>query len=158
MDGTFPLPEAQLDRFTMKLSIGHPDRDHLVEMLGRSLGAPLDAGPRTAPVLTRAELVVLQQRTAEVAAEKPVRTYLADLGEAVRRHPQVRLGVSPRGLLIWLRVAQAWAVLRGRTFVSPDDVQAVAAPVLDVRLVLDGTDTRSLLHQVLEQVPVPTYR
>jgi MoxR-like ATPase len=70
----------------------------------------------------------------------------------------VRLGVSPRGLLIWLRVAQAWAVLRGRTFVTPDDVQAVAAPVLDVRLVLDGADTRTLLHQVLDRTPVPTHR
>jgi MoxR-like ATPase len=158
MDGTFPLPEAQLDRFTMKLSIGYPDREHLVELLGLSIGRPSDAGPSVEPVVSRSELAALQRRAANVAAEKPVRTYLAELSEAIRRHPQVRLGVSPRGLLIWLRVAQAWAVLRGRTYVTPDEVQTVAPPVLDVRLFLEGTDTRTLLRQVFDQVPVPTHR
>jgi MoxR-like ATPase len=81
--------------------------------------------------------------------------YLAELGEAIRQHPRVRLGASPRGLLIWLRVAQAWALLKGRPFVTPDDVQAVALPVLGVRLILDSLDAGTLLGQVLEQVRVP---
>ena len=157
MDGTFPLPEAQLDRFAMKLGIGHPDKAHLVELLGRSVGRSTDGAAQPARVVTREELLALQGRAAAAAAELPVRTYLAELSEAIRRHPQVRLGVSPRGLLIWLWVSQAWAVLRRRTFVTPDDVQAVAAPVLDVRLVLDGTDTRTVLAQVFDEVRVPAY-
>jgi MoxR-like ATPase len=156
LEGTFPLPEAQLDRFAMKLSIGQPDKDHLVELLGLSVGKA-DAGPLPPPVVGHDELLGLQRRVAGVAAERPVRAYLADLSEAIRRHAQVRLGASPRGLLIWLRVAQAWAALRGRDFVTPDDVQAVALPVLDVRLVLDGIDTTTLLAEVLDRVRVPAY-
>jgi MoxR-like ATPase len=157
LEGTFPLPEAQLDRFTMKLGIGYPDRDDLVELLGLSLGRSTEAGPETPAVVGHEELLALQRLVAGVAAEKPIRGYLAELGEAVRQHTQVRLGVSPRGLLIWLRVAQAWAALKGRSFVTPDDVQEVALPVLDVRLVLDGLDTATLLEQVFDQVRVPAY-
>jgi MoxR-like ATPase len=157
LEGTFPLPEAQLDRFAMKLSIGYPDRDHLVELLGLSVGRATEAGPDTPAVVSPEELLALQRRVADVAAERPIRTYLAELGEAIRQHAQVRLGVSPRGLLIWLRVAQAWAALKGRDFVTPDDVQEVALPVVHVRLQLDGLDVRTLLDQVLDQVRVPAY-
>jgi MoxR-like ATPase len=157
LEGTFPLPEAQLDRFALRLSIGHPDREHLVELLGLSVGRPTEAGPQTQCVVGHEELLALQHKVAGIAAERPVRAYLAELGEAIRRHPQVRLGASPRGLLLWLRVAQAWAVLRKRSFVTPDDIQAVARPVLDVRLVLDGVDVGTLVDQVLEQVEVPAY-
>jgi MoxR-like ATPase len=157
LEGTFPLPEAQLDRFAMRLSIGQPDREHLVELLGLSIGRPMEAGPETAEVLGHEELLALQRRVAAVAAERPVRTYLAELGEAIRHHPQVRWGVSPRGLLIWLRAAQAWAALKRRPFVTPDDVQAVALPVLGVRLLLDSLDMGTLLSQVFERVRVPAY-
>ena len=157
LEGTFPLPEAQLDRFAMRLSIGHPDRGHLVELLGLSIGRPTEAGPETTTVIGHDELLGLQRQVAAVAAERPVRTYLAELDEAIRQHPQVRLGVSPRGLLLWLRVAQAWAALKRRPFITPDDVQAVASPVLGVRLVLDSLDVGTLLDQVLEQVRVPAY-
>jgi MoxR-like ATPase len=157
LEGTFPLPEAQLDRFAMKLRIGPPDKDDMVELLGLSIGRPTEAGPDTAQVVSHEELLALQQQVSAVAAEQPVRTYLAELGEEIRRHPEVRLGASPRGLLIWLRTAQAWATLKGRAFVTPDDVQAVALPVLDVRLVLDSLDAETVLAQVLERVRVPAY-
>jgi MoxR-like ATPase len=157
LEGTFPLPEAQLDRFAMKLRIGPPDKDDMVELLGLSIGRPTEAGPDTTAVVSHDELLSLQHQVAGVAAEQPVRTYLAELGEEIRRHPEVRLGASPRGLLIWLRTAQAWATLKGRAFVTPDDVQAVALPVLDVRLVLDSLDVETVLGQVLEGVRVPAY-
>ena len=157
LEGTFPLPEAQLDRFAMRLSIGHPDREHLVELLGLSIGRPTEAGPETTEVIGHDELLGLQRHVAAVAAERPVRTYLAELGEAIRQHPQVRLGVSPRGLLIWLRTAQAWAALKRRPFVTPDDIQAVALPVVGVRLLLDSLDVGTLLGQVFERVRVPAY-
>ena len=157
LEGTFPLPEAQLDRFAMRLSIGLPDREHLVELLGLSIGRPTEAGPETTQVVGHEELLALQRRVAAVAAERPVRTYLAELGETIRQHSQVRLGVSPRGLLLWLRVAQAWATLKGRPFVTPDDVQAVALPVLRVRLVLDSLDAGTLLDQMFERVRLPSY-
>jgi MoxR-like ATPase len=157
LEGTFPLPEAQLDRFAMKLRIGPPDKDDMIALLGQSIGRATEAGPDTTPVVSHQELLALQRQVSEVAAEQPVRTYLAELGEEIRRHPEVRLGASPRGLLIWLRTAQAWATLKGRAFVTPDDVQAVALPVLDVRLVLDSLDVETVLAQVLERVRVPAY-
>jgi MoxR-like ATPase len=157
LDGTFPLPEAQLDRFAMKLGIGQPDKGHLIDLLGRSVGLPMEGGQAPSPVVGHDELLALQRRVASVAAELPVRTYLAELGEAIGGRPEARFGVSPRGLLIWLRVAQAWALLKGRRFVTPDDVQAVALPVLDVRLVLDDLDTQALLELVFDEVRVPAY-
>ena len=157
LHGTFPLPEAQLDRFAMKLRIGYPERNYILEMLDDSIGQPAGAGPNVEQVIGHDELIDLQRRAADTAAELPVRSYLASLGEAIRNHPRVTLGISPRGLLIWLRLAQAWATLRGRDFVTPDDVQAVALPVLEVRLALDAVNCADLVAEVLEAVSVPVY-
>src|SRR5262249_9204078 len=131
--GTYPLPEAQLDRFAMKLSIGYPERADEIDLLGSAIG-DLTISPEFSQVLDRDELVALQERVAQIAVSGNVRTYLADLARATRGHRQVTLGLSPRGLLIWQRVAQAWAFLKHRPFVTPDDVQQVATPVLSVRL------------------------
>jgi MoxR-like ATPase len=151
--GTYPLPEAQLDRFAMKLSIGYPGREDEQELLAAAVG-DLKAGPAVGQVLDEGELAVIQEHVSRVAVSGNVRAYLVDLGRATRGHPQVALGLSPRGLLVWQRVAQAWAFLRQRPFVTPDDVQQVAAPVLGVRLgVADGA--ADVLKQVLEAVPVP---
>jgi MoxR-like ATPase len=150
--GTYPLPEAQLDRFALKLSIGYPDRQAELDLLGAASAA---AQSDPVPPLPPGALATVQTRVAHLAVEPNVRGYLVDLAHATRNHAQVTLGLSPRGLLIWQRVAQAWAYLHGRPFVTPDDVQAVAGPVLSVRLGLAPTATASVIADLLAQVPVP---
>jgi MoxR-like ATPase len=154
--GTYPLPEAQLDRFAMKLSIGYPDKAHERQMLAAAVGhvegrdaAPLQGlMPRT--------LTQLQERVAGVVVGDAVQGYLIDLAHATREHPKVPLGLSPRGLLIWQRVAQAWAFLKGRAFVTPDDVKAVAGPVLGVRLGAEASADH-VIPELLNTVAVPVY-
>ncbi|MCS7016421.1 MAG: MoxR family ATPase [Gemmatales bacterium] len=155
--GTYPLPEAQLDRFAMKLSIGYPAREDEINILAHAeLYEGFQALP-TEAVISREQLQQLQQLTASIAVHPSVRAYLVDLGRATRQHKQIRLGISPRGLLIWQRVAQAWALLHHRTFVTPDDIQAVAIPVLSVRLGVDaGKDVTPVIRDLLCQLPVPT--
>ncbi|MDB5309291.1 MAG: MoxR family ATPase [Gemmataceae bacterium] len=152
--GTYPLPEAQLDRFAIKLSVGYPDRANELDMLAAAVGETADrAGTTTA--FDAAALADLQARVARVAVTRAVSGYLVDLAAATRAHPRVTLGLSPRGLLTWQRVAQAWAFLKGRPFVTPDDVQDVARPVLGVRLGLDPDAGAGALDQILASVPVP---
>lgn len=152
--GTYPLPEAQLDRFAMKLSVGYPDRADELELLAAAIGDVSDARDGSA-VLAPGDLAELQGRVARVAVQPNVRAYLVDLGRATRSHASVTLGLSPRGLLVWQRVAQAWAFLKGRAFVTPDDVQEVARPVLGVRLGVPPGAAAGVVRQVLEAVPVP---
>ena len=152
--GTYPLPEAQLDRFAMKLSVGYPDRSDELDLLAGAIGDVADTR-EASPALAPGDLAELQGRVAAVAVQPNVRGYLVDLGRATRSHASVTLGLSPRGLLIWQRVAQAWAFLKGRPFVTPDDVQAVARPVLGVRLGLDPVAAERVLAQLLETVAVP---
>ncbi|HEV3436014.1 MAG TPA: MoxR family ATPase [Gemmata sp.] len=152
--GTYPLPEAQLDRFAMKLSVGYPERIDELDLLNAAVGDVFgECGIE--PVLAAGDLAELQGRVARVAVLPKVGAYLVDLGRVTRTHSKVTLGLSPRGLLIWQRVAQAWAFLKGRPFVTPDDVQEVARPVLGARLGLAPDASRTVLDQVLETVPVP---
>mgnify|MGYP003875711373 FL=1 len=154
--GTYPLPEAQLDRFAMKLSIGYPDRESERQLLSAALGTS-DFSPEVSePVMQQEQLQHLQEQVAQVYVAPSVRDYLLDLAERSRTHPRISLGLSPRGLLIWQRVAQAWAFLQQRSFVTPDDVQAVAQPVLSVRLICDS-DPDAILRDLLSSVPVPIY-
>jgi len=152
--GTYPLPEAQLDRFAMKLSVGYPNRDDELGLLAAAIGHVADV-PATEAMLAEGELAGLQERVARVAVQPNVQAYLVDLGRATRAHAKVALGLSPRGMLIWQRVAQAWAYLKDRPFVTPDDVQAVAVPVLGVRLGLAPDLVKSVIDQLLDTVPVP---
>jgi MoxR-like ATPase len=152
--GTYPLPEAQLDRFAMKLSVGYPDRDDELGLLANAVGHVSDPSEATA-VLADGELAALQERVSQVTVQPNVQAYLVDLGRATRAHPKVTLGLSPRGLLIWQRIAQAWAYLKNRPFVTPDDVQEVAGPVLGVRLALAPDATETVINQILDSVPVP---
>jgi MoxR-like ATPase len=131
--GAYPLPEAQLDRFAMKLRIGYPDRESELEMLAAHVGRE-DRHRPIEPVISPAELQRLQEHVACVAVSSIVREYLIDRAQATREHQEVSLGLSPRGVLTWQRVAQARAHLLGRDFVTPDDIQDVALPVLEVRL------------------------
>jgi MoxR-like ATPase len=152
--GTYPLPEAQQDRFAMKLSIGYPEREDEMALLAAAVGDLSGTTPVT-QVLEAGQLEALQERVAGITVSPNVRAYLVDLGRATRAHPQVTLGLSPRGLLMWQRVAQAWAFLRHRPFVTPDDVQQVALPVLGVRLGIASETTANIVNQILESIPVP---
>ena len=153
--GTYPLPEAQLDRFAMKLRIGYPGRDDGRDLLDAAVGEPPIPPPEPGPVVDPAGLRALQTEVARVAVGPLVRDYLVDLAHATRGHARVALGLSPRGLLTWQRLAQAWAYLQGRRFVTPDDVQDVAGPVLEVRLGVDPEVFAKVLAELLAAVPVP---
>jgi MoxR-like ATPase len=152
--GTYPLPEAQLDRFAMKLSIGYPERHDEMDLLAAAVGEQADSSATTS-ILAEGQLADLQDRVARLTISASVQAYLVDLGRATRAHPQVTLGLSPRGLLIWQRVAQARAFLEERPFVTPDDVQQVAPAVLAVRLGLAPEAAGNVVRQLLESIPVP---
>jgi MoxR-like ATPase len=153
--GTYPLPEAQLDRFAMKLSIGYPDRAHQQAMLAAAIGTTDGRQAMPPGVLDARELAALQEQVAAITAAPAVQGYLIDLAEATRNHPRIPLGLSPRGLIVWQRVSQAWAFLHGRPFVTPDDVRAVAVPVLGPRLGAD--DPTALIRELLSTISVPVY-
>jgi MoxR-like ATPase len=155
--GTYPLPEAQLDRFAMKLRIGYPDRGHELEMLQAAVGVARQKSQPQPPTLGLGQLHALQEQVAAVAVGPAVREYLVTLAEATRSHRQVTLGLSPRGLLTWQRVAQARAYLGDRDYVTPDDVQDVARPVLEVRLGVEPDAMSRVLTEILDSVPVPVY-
>ena len=155
MHGAYPLPEAQLDRFAMKLRIGYPPRENEVEMLAANVGEKETLAADSEPSLDPEHLRMLQGHVSEVAVSGPVREYLVDLAAATRAHPDIPLGLSPRGLIIWQRVAQAFAHLNGRDFVTPDDVQEVALPVLDVRMGGDLESSVRNVSEILDSVPVP---
>jgi len=133
-EGTFPLPEAQLDRFFLRLSLGYPSLEEEDAMLARLQGGhPIE---RLAPVASPPELLAAQEAVRQVHVADDVRRYIASLVQATRRHPDAALGASPRGSIALFRAAQALAAIRGRVFVVPDDVKAMAHPVLDHRIVL----------------------
>ncbi|MEM1010828.1 MAG: AAA family ATPase [Planctomycetota bacterium] len=151
--GTYPLPEAQLDRFGMKLSVGYPSDDHAMAMLAGAVGGERSKLDQT-PILHDDELLGLQQHVSSIACEEPVRRYLVRLATATRDHPRVTLGLSPRGLLVWQRLAQAKATLVGRDFVTVDDVQHVARPCLLVRLGVADGDAAPIVDDLLTSVAV----
>jgi MoxR-like ATPase len=163
-EGTYPLPEAQLDRFLFKLQVPYPDRDQEREILARhdrglDVGDP--GGEPVTKVAGAADLVAARQAVREVRVEPPVRDYLVDLARATRDAPAISLGVSPRGATMLLHAAKAWAWLAGRTFVTPDEVKAVTKPTLRHRLQLrpevelEGVTTDGVLDAILASVPVP---
>jgi len=157
--GTYPLPEAQLDRFGLRIGLGYPAAEHELEVLfSQADRHPLES---VEPVLTASDVVALQAETRHVRVERSLGRYVVALAEATRRHPQVRLGCSPRGSLMLFRAAQARALLAGRGFVVPEDVKAEAVPVLAHRLGLEtkarytGVSKEDLVREVTDAVPVP---
>jgi MoxR-like ATPase len=159
MEGTYPLPEAQRDRFTARVSMGYPDRDSELAMLDdRATTDPLSTLTPVADAATVRDLVVAVGR---LYVSEAIRRYVVALVEASRRSSDLRLGASPRAGLQLLRAARAAAALAGRDHVLPDDVQALAAPVLAHRLLLtaDAALGRRSAEQVvaslLATVPVP---
>ena len=157
--GTFPLPEAQLDRFLMKLRPGYPTTEGALAILERFIrNDPLE---ELTPCATREEVLEAQALFCEAYVSEPVRRYIVALCEKTRELPGVQMGVSPRGMLALLRASQALSMVRGRDFVTPDDVKSLAIPVLAHRLLLSGMYGRStrpeeVMAEALAAVSVPT--
>jgi len=159
LEGTFPLPEAQLDRFLLRISVGYPSLDDEVEMLERLQGGSvLD---QLGSVTSEEAMVDVKQLTRAVFVAPDVKTYVASVARATREHDAVELGASPRGSLGLMRAAQARAAIQGREMVLPDDVKAMAAPVLGHRLLISpearlrGRTVEQVLAEIIDQVPVP---
>jgi MoxR-like ATPase len=158
-EGTYPLPESQLDRFLMRVSVGYPDRRAELDILDTHGEA--STLTRLHAVASSAEIrgMIAAARTVHVAPA--VKGYLVDLADATRRHPSLSLGVSPRATLALQRVARARAAAQGRDYVTPDDVKALAQPVLAHRLALSpdaqlqGIDAGTVVDDVIGTVPVP---
>ena len=152
--GAYPLPEAQLDRFTMKLSIGYPARSAEIDLLGTTVEQQLEKS-NLKPVLNLEQLHAIQLEVANIEVCEAIRGYLVDLGNATRSHSDISLGVSPRGLMLWQRTAQAWAFMQNRNFVIPEDIQTVAQPVLRVRIPGNVEKCDFMVQEILKSVPVP---
>jgi MoxR-like ATPase len=146
-EGTYPLPEAQVDRFTVRLSLGYPDRRAEAGMLADHQSG--DQVLTLGPVATAAEVLAAQDAAARVRAAEPLRDYVVRLLWRTREDPRVDLGASPRAGLMLLRAAKAHAMMHGRDHALPDDVQALATPVLAHRLVLAPEMPRSAAHEVV---------
>ena len=156
--GTFPLPEAQLDRFLIRLSLGYPDKDEAVVLMQRFIHRkPLAEIEAVADAQQVKEAIAL---CTQCSVSEDVMRYMAALCEAARNPDAVRLGPSPRALLALMRCCQALAAIRGRDFVIPDDVKELAVPVLAHRIVMRGISyqitSESFVQDLLKQVPVPT--
>jgi MoxR-like ATPase len=163
-EGTYTLPEAQLDRFLMKLVLGLPERADEVEIMARHAAGfnPRDlAAAGVTPVLDAAKLAQAQAEVAEVGASADVLGYAVDIARATRQSPSVRLGVSPRGTTALLAASRAWAWLNGIEAITPDHIQAMALPVLRHRIELrpeaelEGVSSDTILRSILQQVQVP---
>lgn len=159
--GTYPLPEAQLDRFFMRISLGYPSEAQEQKILHSQLaGHPLD---KLAPVMTEDHLRALQQRCEKISLSDALLGYINRLVRETREHPRVRLGASPRGSLSLMRAARAMAMLTGKNTVTPDLVQRLLEPVLGHRLIfrdsalLDRDEREEFWRSLLESVPVPDY-
>ncbi len=165
-EGTFPLPEAQLDRFLLQVNVSYPSRVEELEMLSRQMAAPM----RVEAVLTAAQLMAARAALANVFAEKAILGYVLDLVRATREPqafrlpdlaPLIRFGASPRAAVHFLQAARATAALAGRAFVLPEDVREIALDVLRHRLILsydaeaDSVSPDAIVQRIVETVPVP---
>jgi MoxR-like ATPase len=158
-EGTYPLPESQMDRFLMRLSVGYPQREAELEILEAHGGtAPIDD---LVPVATTEDVVAMAAWARQVHVAPALKGYLVDIAETTRRHPALALGMSPRATLAIQRAARARAAASGREYVVPDDIKALAQAVLAHRLVptpeaaMQGVDTAEVVDDVLRHVAVP---
>ena len=159
-EGTYPLPEAQLDRFLLKLKMGYPDILDEIEVLRRAESTkPIET---LTSVVTLEELIHLQQQVKEIHVEDLVKQYIVTLAQATREHPYVYLGASPRGSIALMKAAQAYTLLKGRTFVTPDDIQYLAPFVFSHRLILkpearyDDVSAEDIVGRIVLNTAVPT--
>ena len=161
--GTYPLPEAQMDRFFMRIAIGYPTVEEEIDVLERYSGQvkPMQT---LAPVCGAEEIIAMQEQVGTIYASREARSSSASIVAMTRGHAALQLGASPRGAIALLRAAQACALLSGRDYVLPDDIRRMALPVLSHRLILTpearmkGVSAQQVLSQLIETVPVPTGR
>jgi MoxR-like ATPase len=158
-EGTFPLPEAQMDRFLLRISIGYPaNRDEVRMLEEQRLAHPVNAIEQVVEV---EDLISAQQAVKHIGVSGEVKDYIVDLVDATRKHAEIYLGASPRGSLALYRTAQARAALLGRDYVIPDDIKQIAIPALAHRLIVGSAarirdvDARAVISEILSNVPVP---
>jgi MoxR-like ATPase len=159
LEGTFPLPEAQLDRFLFRIHLGYPTKEEEIAIMERfQKDDPLTD---LKPVATPSALHALQQDRKEIGVSLAVRQYIADIVRATRDSDALRFGASPRGALGLMRAGQAFAALKGRTYVLPDDIKYLTEPVLAHRVILEeeeqlrGNTPENVLQQIMAEIPVP---
>lgn len=152
--GAYPLPQAQLDRFAIKLSIGYPVRTDEIMMLEDNIGNRQRVDQEVA-ITSLVELSQLQNAVLNVEVAETVRGYLVDLATESRNHPEVEIGLSPRGVITWQQMSQAWAFLQGRQFVIPDDIKTVAKPVFRLRIAGNSRNNDSTIEEIINSVTVP---
>jgi len=158
-EGTFPLPEAQLDRFMMNISIGYPKANDEMNILDtHQHHHPLDD---LAQIMTAEELVHIQQQIRTIYVDPSIREYIVNIASVTRNHSNIYLGASPRGSLALFRASQALAAVRGRGYVIPDDVKLLAKPTLAHRIIVTpaarvrSISSTAVLEEILQSVPVP---
>ncbi len=158
-EGTFPLPEAQMDRFLLRISLGYPSKKYEVQMLtNQQLHHPIEDLEQ---VIDIADLLKAQEAVRSITVTDEIKRYIVDLVETTRAHGEIYLGASPRGSLALFRTSQARAAILGRDYVLPDDVKALAVPALAHRLIVGSAarirevDALDVIEEVLEKVPVP---
>jgi MoxR-like ATPase len=159
LEGTFPLPEAQIDRFLMRILIGYPSEMEEIVMMERfRLSDPF---PELLPITTSDEIKELQNQRRQVRVEASLQKYIARVARATRQHPEISLGASPRATLALFQTAQAWAAIQGRDYVIPDDVKVMAPVVLTHRLLISpqaqlrGRKPEELVSQIVDTIAVP---
>ena len=162
-EGTFPLPEAQKDRFMLCLSIGYPQKAEEMAIITaqRALVHPVES---VQAVVNKEEILACMEQAVNIHVDEAVMEYLLALVEATRTNENLATGVSPRGSIALYKAAQALAAVKGRTFVTPEDIKALALPVFRKRLILKGDavirgfTAESLIHQIIEAVPIPDFK
>ena len=160
--GTYRLPEAQLDRFLMKSSVGYPDLDVAIELMGQA--ANRDRAADVKPVIAAAAVSQMSAFANEVHVDQAILAYVAHLAEESRRNTHVKLGLSVRGCLAYIRAAKTWALSQGRAYVTPDDIKDLATPVMGHRLILNaeaqfsGVSSERVIDDLLTQVAAPADR
>lgn len=161
-EGTYPLPEAQLDRFILKLKMGYPTMDEEMDMLERmESGKPIE---ELESVISTEELIELQNEAKKVTVDKSVRQYIVSIVDATRKHLSIYLGASPRGAIALMKASQAFALINGRDYVVPDDVKYLAPYTLAHRIILkseakfEGITAEQIITHMLEQIRVPLVR
>jgi len=161
-EGTFPLPEAQVDRFMMRIRLGYPEAEEEIQILdSQRVVHPVE---QISQVVSAEELVQAQDQVKEIYVDDLIKEYIVELVRATRKHPDVYLGASPRGSLALHKTSRALAAVLGRDYVTPDDIKLLAVPALAHRLIISPSarikdvDARSIVQETLDSVPVPGAR
>jgi len=158
MEGTYPLPEAQVDRFLFKLWLDYPEHDEEVEILKRQIGGE---SPSVDHVTTGEEILAAQKLMNKVYIDDRILKYIRDIVLKTRNHPQIALGCGPRASLVLMKTSKARAAILGRTYVTPDDVRALTVSTFNHRMLLkpeaelEGLDVKTIIKNILEEIPIP---